>query len=636
MKISACLIAKNEEKVIARCIESYRAAVDEIIVVDTGSADETVTVAESLGAKVFHFNWINDFAAAKNYAISLAKGDWIIFLDADEYFVNGTGGNIRTYIKEIDKGFNSIACKMMNIDQPNQQILSEITHVRIFKNDKYIRYVNPIHEMLYNFRKNKKMNAILVDKQELLIYHSGYSQDNQRDKAQRNLALLLQQLPQATTNPVYYHYIADCYFTLGEWDKVLEYTKLFLDSKTKLVGHNVRPSNILIDAMLQLKYPYGDVMREINIAIDKFPQHPVFYFYKGKMLYDSKHYDAAFCELRQALQLHENYNDIESNSLAVNLNVVYSLMAAVSEFRNDCMWAVEYYVKSLQLDKTDITSFDRLLKLIRNQPVQDIILFLNNLYEIENETDLDFLANRLVNHATPKVLAYYINLREKRYAKQDFFVLQMLVANGHYDKAFAAIVDCYESDKDERLALAAATAAALSGNKAYMTQAIEILPPAYGNILKAYRGDLILLCEADRDTFLGLVRTFILWAGDDIQHKMLAVGGQSQHNMDAAIAQLFLNQGHYQAALAHFNAAVDYSLINGILVHPVLYFNQGYCLQRLYNPAAAVEAFVKAYEAGYRDNDIYDYLRWNVDKLNDGRVKARAEEILRAEAERIF
>ena len=71
--ISLCLIAKNEEEVIGRCIESVMDIVDEIIVIDTGSTDNTIAVAEKYGAKVYNFTWIDDFAAARNYSFSKAS-----------------------------------------------------------------------------------------------------------------------------------------------------------------------------------------------------------------------------------------------------------------------------------------------------------------------------------------------------------------------------------------------------------------------------------------------------------------------------------------------------------------------------------------------------------------------------------
>ena len=85
--ISQCMIVKNEEKNIERALSWGKGIVAEQIVVDTGSEDRTVEIAESLGARVYHFPWIDDFAAAKNFAISKANYEWIAFLDADEYFL---------------------------------------------------------------------------------------------------------------------------------------------------------------------------------------------------------------------------------------------------------------------------------------------------------------------------------------------------------------------------------------------------------------------------------------------------------------------------------------------------------------------------------------------------------------------
>ena len=82
--IALCVIAKNEEEYLADCLDSARPFVDEIVVVDTGSTDRTVEIARAHGARIEHFTWINDFAAARNFAIEAATKDWILMLDADE------------------------------------------------------------------------------------------------------------------------------------------------------------------------------------------------------------------------------------------------------------------------------------------------------------------------------------------------------------------------------------------------------------------------------------------------------------------------------------------------------------------------------------------------------------------------
>ena len=99
IKISACVIVKNEEKNLPRWLESMRRIADEIVVVDTGSTDRTVDLAKAAGARVFSFAWIDDFAAAKNFALEKATGDWVVFPDADEYFTAADSSKVREWIR---------------------------------------------------------------------------------------------------------------------------------------------------------------------------------------------------------------------------------------------------------------------------------------------------------------------------------------------------------------------------------------------------------------------------------------------------------------------------------------------------------------------------------------------------------
>ena len=98
MKLSLAMIAKNEARCLARCLQSVRAIADEIIVTDTGSTDDTVKIAAENGAKVTHFDWVNDFAAARNFALAQATGDWVLVLDADEWASEILANEIRKFI----------------------------------------------------------------------------------------------------------------------------------------------------------------------------------------------------------------------------------------------------------------------------------------------------------------------------------------------------------------------------------------------------------------------------------------------------------------------------------------------------------------------------------------------------------
>ncbi|HIU29752.1 MAG TPA: glycosyltransferase family 2 protein, partial [Candidatus Egerieisoma faecipullorum] len=85
--VSLCMIVKNEERVLARCLESVRECMDEIIIVDTGSSDATKEIAARYTDKIYDFEWIDDFAAARNFSFSKASMDFAMWLDADDVFL---------------------------------------------------------------------------------------------------------------------------------------------------------------------------------------------------------------------------------------------------------------------------------------------------------------------------------------------------------------------------------------------------------------------------------------------------------------------------------------------------------------------------------------------------------------------
>jgi glycosyltransferase involved in cell wall biosynthesis len=98
--ISCCMITRDEEEHVAEAIRSVEGLADEVIVVDTGSEDRTVSIAESEGATVFSHQWKNDFSEARNFSISKASGDWILILDADESIDREDHDRINELIRE--------------------------------------------------------------------------------------------------------------------------------------------------------------------------------------------------------------------------------------------------------------------------------------------------------------------------------------------------------------------------------------------------------------------------------------------------------------------------------------------------------------------------------------------------------
>lgn len=625
------MIAKNEEKVIGRAIDSCKDVIDEIILVDTGSEDHTVEIAKQKGAKVYFFAWKNDFAAAKNYALSKAKGDWIVFLDADEYFGNDTGKNLRVLLAAIEPSVNAVACKMYNIDSNSGKLLDVLTHTRIFRNSKYIKYVNPIHEMLQDSRRGKKIHAFFVFETDLILFHTGYSSKDQAIKAKRNLAMLLHEVEAGAQNPVYYHYIADCYVGLGDWEKVIEYTRRFWEGNVQFAVYNTRPHQNVIDAMLQLNYPLKEVMQEINRAIEKYPTHPQFYFSKGTVLFDLRRYDEALAYLKKSLELNESYNELEINGLSVNLWKIDNVLAAIYEHKAEYDQAISLYIKSLQDKWDNKPCCDRLLVLLRESSFSEVITVLDSIYNMENEIEVEFLLERLVNHAIPKVLAHYVIQRQKRFPKDDFILLQMLVANGYYDKALAALLECCKQDKDERLLIVSAAASLLSENSFWVNEFLRLLPERLVNVMNAYLGEEVQLSD-EYLVFVELLHVFILWGNKEQLTRMISLRSKFDEAINLYIAKEFVDKGMYDLGGDFYNEVIKFAGKNGLEIDSEWHFSYGYCLHRLGIFNEAVDELIEAYKVGYRKKDVFELLRWDQLKINfNSKVNESINEILKNE-----
>lgn len=143
--ITLCIIALNEEKFILRAIRSAAKYVDQIVVVDGGSSDKTAFLAIKAGAEVFYKKWQDDFSRQRNFAISKAKGDWILFLDSDEVFEPRLIKSIRRWIagnKQVDC---YVFARKNYIDGKQTRHYPD-RQLRLFKNNGKIKYKGIIHE----------------------------------------------------------------------------------------------------------------------------------------------------------------------------------------------------------------------------------------------------------------------------------------------------------------------------------------------------------------------------------------------------------------------------------------------------------------------------------------------------------
>lgn len=187
--LSLCMIVKNEERHLPHCLDSVRGLVDEIIVVDTGSTDGTVRLAESYGARILHHQWQDDFAAARNVGLEAAAGDWVMVLDADEELHPEDRHLLRALCRNPDVEAYSMV--QMHLTDAAGLLETEICYdIDLWRNRKEYRFESALHEQILPAIRRAKPDAV-VQSCPIRIRHYGFLQQTfqAKGKSERNLRL---------------------------------------------------------------------------------------------------------------------------------------------------------------------------------------------------------------------------------------------------------------------------------------------------------------------------------------------------------------------------------------------------------------------------------------------------------------
>lgn len=313
MKISVCYIVKDEEKNLRQSLESVKNAADEIIVIDTGSVDGTVEIAKSFGAKVFHEVWQDDFSAPRNVALSHATGDWIIFLDADEYFTPSTFENIRIVLENFNRTkVNGLLVYLVNIDSENKKILDATFLLRIFRNLRALSYVGKIHEEL-KLNGKDLTNVIALPPKFLTLNHTGYSASLNKSKAERNLKFLLAELETTNEPQRIYGYLAQCYNGLDDFANAEKFAKLDIESGCMHSTFSSSSYRILLDILSRDKSRIDERTKIARQAAEKFCDLPDFHAELAECLAAQENFQSAVKSMTTALEKYQTYNGIETS-----------------------------------------------------------------------------------------------------------------------------------------------------------------------------------------------------------------------------------------------------------------------------------------------------------------------------------
>ena len=396
IRLSQVMIVKNEEKNIEKALSWAKPIAFEQIVVDTGSTDKTVELAKKMGARVEYFEWINDFGAAKNYAIEQASGNWIAFLDADEYFNPEDVKKLMQILKYIQSTpeakaqWDVINCPWANINDEGN-VYSVYEQERIFKNIPSIRYVGRIHEHLSTSIERIYRTA------DITIVHTGYTDASlaETQKAQRNIDLLRIEQKEKPNDGNTLKYLGDAIKALGGEENFDEAAKLY--EQSLIPANNAAPGmrKDAYESLLQL-YFYKNVdldkiERTCRAALIETPGSMDFEYYLGMALNRKGEHKEAFDVLKSAESRLINAKAIDEGAIITAKPMkLFSELFLVAHRLKNTEALVRYGIMVLSENKTSIAILAELMSALVENAVTDeeIIKILSNVYDFSNQRDL--------------------------------------------------------------------------------------------------------------------------------------------------------------------------------------------------------------------------------------------------------
>ncbi|MBR2876879.1 MAG: glycosyltransferase family 2 protein, partial [Clostridia bacterium] len=261
------MIVKNEERCLEKCLKAVRNLVDEIYITDTGSTDRTVEIAKKYKAHLSYFEWVNDFAAARNFSLEQSKCDWNLVLDADEYLIEGRRKDID---KLLEKGEFIGFVHHINAYKESDGEISKSAILLPRLIPKGVKYRGAIHEQL-----DSELEGVVLP---LTFDHDGYLQEG---KGQRNLEILLEQLNKNKNDSYLLYQISKTLWLLKKYEEADKYfSEFYKNTKTENLPFKKAGIISYIYNLLELK-KFDEGIKIIDAEKINFNTEPDFYFACG-------------------------------------------------------------------------------------------------------------------------------------------------------------------------------------------------------------------------------------------------------------------------------------------------------------------------------------------------------------------
>jgi tetratricopeptide (TPR) repeat protein len=359
-----------------------------------------------MGAKVLDFKWIDDFSAAKNFAIGQATADWILFFDADEYMTKEDTNKLVEYLSQIEqdpensKHCLAINCKLLNIDD-NGKAISIYDAMRVFKNDEAVRYAGSIHERL-NLHSE---NVVWYDG--ITVIHTGYSESSikETNKIERNIGLLRKAIAASEDNLALKVYLADSLKTRGDKKSKDEAEKYFteaIEHGTDKIFYKLRVKAYIYFLNKLVNNPETRTECETlcNRALTEFPNSLDFEYFLASLLNSKGEYKKAWDLLKAGEEKLKNGGDIGiAYHVQADPSMLYSGLLLSAQGLGDTDAIIGYALLILEADKTRRDILSPLIAKLLGQGAspEELMTLLSGVYTINDPNDLLIIARAAMN-----------------------------------------------------------------------------------------------------------------------------------------------------------------------------------------------------------------------------------------------
>jgi glycosyltransferase involved in cell wall biosynthesis len=327
MMISICIIVKNDQENLKYCLERVKAFPYEIIVVDTGSTDQTIQIASEYTDQVYKFAWCNDFSAARNYAIGRANNRYVLMIDSDEF------------VMMLDQ----LLLEALIIEHPNQ--VGRIHRYNIFTRNQTEftghEYVNRLFDKEL-FEYTGKIHEQIVAKQELSyetyllpidVRHSGYDGtfEERKRKADRNINLLLNMLEENPQDTYILYQLGKSYYFQEEFQKAVDYF-------SKALEYDLDPRlEYVIDMIESYGYAlvnagYRTKALGLEVVYQEFEASADFVYMMGFVYMENAQFEEAIAQYLKATTYNEcKVEGVNSYLAYYNVGVIYECLGNQAE-----------------------------------------------------------------------------------------------------------------------------------------------------------------------------------------------------------------------------------------------------------------------------------------------------------------